>query len=102
MKGERRLFPFNKTDTMSRASLVFIFLFFPCFGFGFTEAEIDLLESAEEKDMASSPWRTQIDFALQRNLLLPSRLSHSQEQEQKDDEEKGSRLSDLLDPYSVG
>ena len=79
--------------------MVFIFLLFPCFGFGFTEAEIDLLESTKEKDLASSPWTAQFDFALQRNLLLPSRLSNSQEQGQKKNSEGKSRLSDLLNPY---
>ena len=85
---------------MSSASLFSIFLFFPCFGFGFSEIEIDLLESTEEKDMASSPWRAQFDFALKRNLLVDSSLLDSQEpRQQRNPEDKDAVFSNLFDPY---
>ena len=87
---------------MSRASLfsVFLFLFFPCFGFGFSEIEIDFLESTGQKSLSSSPWRVQIGFSLQRNLLVDSSLLDSQElRQQRDAEDEDTVLSNLFDPY---
>ena len=49
--------------------------FFPQISFGFSETEIDSLESSGKKSFSSSLWRTQIDFALQRNLEVSSRFS---------------------------
>ena len=56
-------------------SAILSILFFPQFSFGFSEAEIDSLESSGKKSFSSNLWRTQIDFALQRNLEVSSRFS---------------------------
>ncbi len=53
--------------------LSFLCLFFSQLGFGFTEAELDSVESAED----SSPWRTDISFSLKRNLEVETRLSQT-------------------------
>ena len=53
---------------------LFCFLF-PQAGFGFSEAEIDSLESTGGKRVSSSLWRTEIGFSLQRNLLFNARLA---------------------------
>ena len=59
----------------------YLFFFFSSFcllfsqaSFGFSEAEIDSLESTGGKRVSSSLWRTELGFSLQRNLLFNARL----------------------------
>ena len=49
-------------------------LFFPRLGFGFSETEIDSLESSGKKNFSSRLWRAQFGFFLQRNLEVQSRF----------------------------
>ena len=55
--------------------LVFTFWLSPHFSFGFSETELESLESTGKKSLSLSPWRTQIGFTLQRNTEFNSRFS---------------------------
>ena len=50
-------------------------LFFPQCGFSFSETELDSLSATGKKHYSLNPWRTEISFVLQRNVLLNSYLS---------------------------
>lgn len=50
-------------------------VFFPQSSPGFSETDIDSLESTGKKSFSSRPWRTQFSVTLQRNLLLNSHYS---------------------------
>ena len=54
---------------------VLVVLFFPRLGFGFSETEIDSLESSGKKSFSDKLWRAQFEFFLQRNLEVSSRFS---------------------------
>ena len=71
---------------------IFAFLFFPQYGFGFSETELDSLESTGKKSFSSSSWRTELGFALQRNIELNSFHSAGQ------DKQKQSTIRNLFDP----
>ena len=55
--------------------LFFIFLFFPYQIFGFSETELDSLENTGKKSFSERSFRTQMGFALQRNLEVNSRIN---------------------------
>ena len=57
-----------------RQAVVLFLSVFPLFSSGFSETEIDSLESGGTKSFSPSPWRTQFSFSLQRNLEVNSRL----------------------------
>ena len=55
----------------------FLYLFFPQFSLGFSEEEIDSLQSSGEKRFSANSLRTQINFSLSRNLDIRSNLENN-------------------------
>ena len=51
------------------------YLLFPQLSLGFSETEIDSLQSSGGKNFPSRPWRTQISFSLKRNLEIRNSLA---------------------------
>ena len=78
--------------------LVF-FLVFPLVVWSFSDTEMDSLESSGSKSLSQSPWRTQIGFSLQRNVLLNSYYTENTGQDVTNP--LNSKVKDsLLDPSS--
>jgi len=59
---------------MKKLFIFFLFIL-PVLSWSLSEAEVDSLEYSGIKRFTVSPWQTQIDFSLQRNLEINSRIS---------------------------
>jgi len=83
--------------------LLFLFSLFHLFAQGFAETELDSLESTGQKSSTSSPWRTQINFNLQRNTLLNSSYVNTDGKDQRwlDPNQKNSLLDFSVFFYSL-
>ena len=79
---------------MSKLFLILCFLFFAQNKvFGFSETEIDSLESSGTKNFSESPWRTELGFSLKRNLHVETKF-RSKPSRIKPDQKKSSQLCD--------
>jgi len=68
----------KKSENSNRIRLfliIFAFCLSPHLSFGLSETELESLETTGKKSLSISPWRTQVGFALQRNIEFNSRFS---------------------------